>query len=82
MVGDKIYLKCHGYSHVRFSPGAHWPASIVTCLYEKEKVVSSRNMTSSSNWLFGVVLIAMAFLNLYWELGYINLFLTFSNYVS
>lgn len=39
-------------------------------------------MTSSSNWLFRVVLIAMAFLDLYWELGFINLFLTFSNYVS
>lgn len=39
-------------------------------------------MTSSSNWLFRVVLIALAFLDLYWELGFINLFLTFSNYVS
>ena len=80
--GDKTYLKCHGYSHVRFSHGTLWPASIVTCLYEKEKAVFSRNMTSSSNWLFRVVLIALAFLDLYWELGFINLFLTFSNYVS
>lgn len=56
--------------------------SVVTCLYENEKVVFSRNMTSSSNWLFWVVLIVMGFLDLYWELGFINLFLTFSNYVS
>lgn len=57
-------------------------STVAACQNQTRRWFYSRNMTSALKWWFQVAFIVNAFLGLYWELVFTNLFLTFSNYVS